>query len=210
MPKRTLRRLLSDPAARGAFFMYGGAAFHFLYALFRLVAGVRTGAAYPDAAALFYLSLGTCRLFLIGAYRKGEARARVRRSLLWVGRLFFLTAALVLLRLASVLQGGGAYPSGAIAVSGAYALASSVLAILELWFYRRLRSPILSASRAVGLSSALLSAYTFLSDLLFALSLVGERARLFLLLVLGALIVFLHLFLALGFLHFGKRNVDGR
>ena len=205
MPKRTLRRFLSDPAVRGAFFLYGGAAFHFLYALFRFFTGWTMGEPRLDTAALFYLSLGTCRLFLIEAHRQGEGRMCVLRALRRVGRLFFFTALLVLFRLASVLQGGGAYPTGTVAVSGAYALASSVLAILELWLYRRLTCPILSASRAVGLSSALLSAYTFLSDLLLALSAVGERARLFLLLVLGALIVFLHLFLALGFLRYGER-----
>ena len=206
MPKRTLRRLLSDPAARGAFFMYGGAAFHFVYAAFRLLAGGLSGVAHLDTAALFYLSLGTCRLFLIGAYRKSEERERVLRALRRVGKLFFFTALLVLLRLASVVADGGAYPTGALAVSGGYALVSALLATLELWFYRRLASPVLSASRAVGLSAALLSAYTFLSDVLSAHPAVGERARLFLLLVLGAAIVFLHLFLALGFLTYGKRR----
>lgn len=211
MPKEKIKRLLCDPHARGVLFLYGGAAFHFLYAVYRLFAGVFYRGEHIDAAFLFYGSLAVNRLSIILAYHKRHAPVHVSSALVRAGRFLFLTAGCMLLLLAETIAGARrpTYPRIAIFVSGGYAMLSTVLAALELLYLKRLGSPLLSASRAVGLASTLLSGFTFLEDLLFSLPLFSEAAKRVFLLSLGAAILLFVLFFALGLVYAGKRQVRG-
>ena len=191
MGKERLHRILRDPHARGAFFLYFGVAFHFLYGSFRLVAGVLYRPFHMDAAAFFYLSLASARLFLLRAYREGEKGAAARYACRLAGRVLFVAVGIMMLLIAETLSGRGRapYPFYALLVSGGYAITSATLSTLELLYLGRLNSPLLSASRAVSLVSAVLSVFNFLSDIVSALVLR---------LALGALTLFFVLFFAIG------------
>lgn len=208
MPREKIKQLLYEPRARGVLFLYGGAAFHFLYAVYRLFAGVFYRGEDIDAAFLFYVSLAVNRLSIILAYHKRHAPVHVSSALVRAGRFLFLTAGCMLLLLAETIAGARrpTYPRIAIFISGGYAILSTVLASLELLYLKRLGSPLLSASRAVGLAATLLSGFTFLEDLLFSFSFFSEEGRRVVLLSVGAVIFLFVLFLALGLVYEGKKK----
>ena len=172
MIKNRLRRLVRDVHARGAFFLVGGTAFHFLYASFRLLTGILYRTYHVDVTAFFYLSLAVARLFLLRAYFENREEAEANAACRFAGRMLFVTVGAMLLLIGETLSGGArsAYPFYALLVSGGYAVTSTALAIAELWYLKRLRSPLLTASRAVGLASTLLSAFGFASDVLLSLA----------------------------------------
>ena len=172
MLKTRLHRLARDPHVRGAFFLVGGTAFHFLYASFRLLIGVLYRTYHVDVTALFYLSLAVARLFLLRAYFENREGAEANTACRSAGRMLFVSVGVMLLLIGETLSGGArsAYPFYALLVSGGYAVTSAVLAIAELLYLRRLRSSLLSASRAVGLASTLLSAFGFASDVLLSVT----------------------------------------
>lgn len=172
MLKTRLRRFVRDPRARGAFFLVGGTAFHFLYASFRLFTGILYRTYHVDVTALFYLSLAVARLFLLRAYFENREAEEKNTACRFAGRMLFVTVGVMLLLIGETLSGGArsAYPFYALLVSGGYALTSVGLAIAELWYLKRLKSSLLSASRAVGLASTLLSAFGFASDVLLSVA----------------------------------------
>ena len=189
--------LVRDPHARGRLFLFGGTAFHFLYGSFRLLMGVLYSAYRVDGAAFFYLSLALSRLFLLRSYR--ETREDTAYACRFCGRALFVTAGILLLWLAqTALSPHPAYPFYVLIVSGGYALTSVSLAIAELWYLRRLKSPLLSASRAVGLASTLLSAAFFLSDVVDSVSVLGDAIKTAVRLALCASALLFVLFLAVG------------
>ncbi|MBE6655258.1 MAG: hypothetical protein E7609_00100 [Ruminococcaceae bacterium] len=200
MIKRRLRLFVHDPHARGAFFLVGGTAFHFLYGSFRLIMGVLYRAYYIDITAFFYLTLAVSRLFLLRAYWGDEEETTACR---YAGRMLFFTVGIMLLLIAETVAGGGRspYPFYALLVSGGYALTSASLAIAELLYLRRLNSPLLSASRAVGLASTLFSIFGFLSDVLLSVAILPSSLRDALHLTFGAMTLLFVLFLAVGLSH---------
>lgn len=199
MLKSRLHRLARDPGARGAFFLIGGTAFHFLYGSFRLFTGIFYRTYRIDVTAFFYLSLAVSRLFLLRAYRESREEDETLACRL-AGRVLFFTVAIMLLLIAETLMTGARvhYPFPALLVSGGYAVTSAGLAIAELLYLRRLKSPLLSASRAVGLASALFSAFVFLSDVLLSVALLPPVMTDALGLTMGALTLLFVLFLAVG------------
>ena len=209
MPKEKIKQLLREPEARGVLFLYGGAVFHFLYAAYRLFTGMLYRKNHLDAAVIFYLSLAFNRLSLIFAYKRRHIAPTVSSALSRSGRLLYVTVGCMLLLIAEVIAGTRrvSYPRFALYISGGYALVATVLAILELLYLGRLKSPLLSASRTVGLASALLSAYTFVGDLLFSLSF-SDEGRVIVLLVLGAVLLLLLLFFAAAFSVTRERKSD--
>lgn len=199
MLKSRLNHLARNPGARGSFFLIGGTAFHFLYGSFRLFVCVLSVESRVDVAAFFYLSLSLSRLFLLRAHRKSREEDETLACRL-AGRVLFFTVAIMLLLIAETLMTGARvhYPFPALLVSGGYAVTSSGLAIAELLYLKRLKSPLLSASRAVGLASALFSAFVFLSDVLLSVALLPPVMTDALGLTMGALTLLFVIFLAVG------------
>lgn len=190
MPKEKIKQILSRPEARAVLFLYGGAVFHFLYALYRLLTGILYRRNHMDAAVIFYLSLAANRFSLILAYKRARASDAVDTALSRSGKLLYITVGCMLLLMGETIAGTrrAPYPRFLLLVSGGYAILAAALALLELLYLKRLGSPLLSASRAVGLASAALSSYTFLGDLLYFLKL-SPAGREVLLLLLGAVIL---------------------
>ena len=198
------RHLLYDPHTRAAFFLVGGTAYHFLYGSFRLIASIRSPMRSPDMAAFFYLSLAVSRLFLLRAYREGgEKDAACRFS----GRVLFVTVGIMLLLLAETATLPQMLsPFYVLIVSGGYAVTSVGLTIAELLYLKRLKSPLLSASRAVGLASTLLSSALFISDVVDSVYLLGDGVKTAVRLIVGALALLILLFFAVGLSYKGKSD----
>lgn len=193
MPKKFIKKILYNPSHRAAVFLYVGGTFHFAYATFRFVTGIFYRQYRVDMMAVFYLLLALNRLFLIRALRKEDISAR-RYASRASARLLLFTLGVMVLLLLEILSGGKGreYPRYIAFVSGGYAIISATLAIYELVYARRLKSILLTASRTVSLTSALLSAFAFLRDLFFSFfSFLSAEIRFSVLLLLsGAILLF--------------------
>ena len=198
MAKARLLAAACDPHCRGAFFLFGGTVFHFLYGSLRLLMGIPCRAPSVDIAALFYLSLAVSRLFLLRAYRERGEWDDIT-ACRFSGRVLFVTAGLMLSLLVETAASPRAGSSFYLLIaSGGYAITSVGLAVAELWYLKRLKSPLLSASRAVGLASTLLSSSLFASDVVDSVALLGDGVKTAVRLALYASVILLVLFLAVG------------
>lgn len=187
--ERAVLKILIDPRRRAEIVLYFGAAFHFLFGAFRIFTGFLYRRFYLDATALFYLLLAFNRLVLIRAYREEREESNIAHALRISRRVLFLTLPVMLVLMWQTAVGirSTSYPPYIAFVSGVYALTSAALAVYELVYARRLGSRLLFASRTVSLTAAVLSAFTFVSDLLFSLEpLFSPFTRRVLLLALGA------------------------
>lgn len=154
------RRYLTDLPFRGRLSLWGGTAVNACYAVFEVCCALVLGSFWFGALGMYYLLLAAARgLLLHSLYRRGEGRAeqlRAARRCAWL--LLGLNFALTAVTAQMVLAGRGyAYPGTLIFVMAFYAFYSVGAAVVNLVRFRRLESPVLSASKVVGLATALVS-----------------------------------------------------
>lgn len=134
------------------------------YGGFKLACAVRYVSFWDGALAFYYILLCTVRLYLIRrvpAGAEGRDTARELRYCRATG-IFLLALDLALSVVATqiVRDGYGSdYPGMLIYVAAMYAFYSLTIAIVNTVRYRRLRSPVLSAAKAVNLTTALVSIF---------------------------------------------------
>ena len=130
------------------------------YAGFKLACAVWYSSFWDGALASYYILLCAVRLYLIRrvpANTKEQNTVRELHSYRATGLfLFGLDLALGVIATQIVMDGYGSnYPGMLIYVAAMHAFYSLTTAILTLVRYRKLRSPVLSAAKAVGLTTAL-------------------------------------------------------
>ena len=136
-----------------------------LYAGLRMVYAVRYASFWDGALMAYYLLLCAVRLYLIGRVPAGEAESDYRQELAYyrtTGR-FLLVLSLVLMGVATqiVRDGQGySYQGTLIYAVALHAFYSLTLAVVNVVRYRRLNSPVLSAAKAVGLTTAVVSVFS--------------------------------------------------
>ena len=150
------------------FSVWYGLAISFLinlgFAVLKLVYAVWYSSFWEGGLAIYNLLLCVVRLYLLASFPKGQKRFSDREE--WrryrvTGRfLFFLDAALAVISTMIVLRGNGyLYPGTLVYAMACYAFYSLALAIINAIKYRRFNSPVLSAAKAVNLTTALVSIF---------------------------------------------------
>lgn len=134
------------------------------YGGFKLACAVGYASFWDGALALYYILLCVVRLYLIRrvpAGAEGRDMARELRDCRATG-VFLLVLDLALSGVAAqiVMDGCGSdYPGMLIYVAAFYAFYSLTIAIVNTVKYRRFHSPVLSAAKAVNLTTALVSIF---------------------------------------------------
>lgn len=67
-----VRRYMHDLAFRGSISIYNGMTANFIYAIFRIVTGIRYMSVWFISMAVYYMVLGSLRAYLLFSYRRGE------------------------------------------------------------------------------------------------------------------------------------------
>lgn len=162
--------------------------------------------------ALYYLCLTAIRAILLwSTYRKGEDRVREYKTVRLCGcLLFLLTLALAAMAVQMVVAGKGyRYPGSLIFAVALYAFYSVTIAIINLVRFRRLNSPVLSASKLLGLATALVSMLS-LQTAMFA-SFGGEfRFQTLMNALTGGGVCLFILLLAIGMVAHANREISQR
>ena len=151
-------KYLTDPAFRGDVSLCRGITVNFLYALFRMIVGIRHASVWSVSLAVYHFVLGFLRLLLISGYRrrgKTEERTYYRRT----ARLLFLLnipmGGMILLMV--LTNSGYTYPGYVIYLSALYTFYTVTMFAADLIRCRRLGSPLLSAARVLRFIAALMS-----------------------------------------------------
>lgn len=156
------RRLLGDAVFRSEVTLRGGLAVNLLYAAMYLFHGLRGRSTWFIALALYYLLLSAMRGVLVRYVRKtpigrdpaAEFRCYRRCGIL----LLLMNQALIALILNIVYKGRSfAYAGSLIYAMAAYTFYITIAAIVNVIRYRRQGSPIISASKVISLTAALVS-----------------------------------------------------
>lgn len=134
------------------------------YAGFKLACAVRYSSFWDGALALYYVLLCAVRVYLLRRVPKDGQGQDLHQGLLYYRAtglfLFGLDLALSGVVTQIVRDGYGSnYPGMLIYVAAAYAFYSLTLAIVNTVKYRRFHSPVLSAAKAVNLTTALVSMF---------------------------------------------------
>ena len=180
----TIARLfISDFRFRGELSLYQGLAVSTLFAAFKGVSAVLFRSPWFGAVAVYYISFGVTRLLLVRSWRAAERlsddarRLREFQGLRQCGMLMLAVnfgmagMAVQLIREEHTVV----YPGSVIYITAAYSFYILTLSVVNLIKYRRLNSPVLSASKALNFAGALMSVFNlenamtsrFSSDIVF-------------------------------------------
>lgn len=154
------RRYMTDLTFRSNLSLHASTGFNLCYALFKLFVGIYYRSLWFGAIAVYYICLTVIRALLLReTYQKGSNQKREYRTARLCGSLLLLlTIALSAMVVQMVVHGKGyQYPGTLIFVVALYAFYSITIAIINLVRFRKLNSPVLSASKALGLATALVS-----------------------------------------------------
>lgn len=155
-------RLLGDAVFRSEITLHGGLFVNLLYAAINLFSGIRYRSTWFVALAFYYALLSAMRAVLVRyVHRKPvgqDISAELRRYWACGGILLLMNQALVGIIIYMVTQNKGfSYPGLMIYAMAMYTFYITISAIINVIKYRRHGSPVMSASKAISLTAALVS-----------------------------------------------------
>lgn len=135
------------------------------YSMYQAMIGLTRKSAWFDALAVYYILLTATRVLMLHYIRHeaedGREELRRYRRCGWM----MLTLTMFVLIIGLLLNNGNSapkeYPGHMIFVVGTFTLYTLVNSARNLWNYRKLESPLISASKSVNLAAALVSLYAF-------------------------------------------------
>lgn len=155
---RIVNKYFSDVIFRGTLSIYQGVIWNFLYMAFRFWIGIMYASMWSISMAVYYLLLGLIRSYLIFYYRHGDSKKEIMcyRNIAWF--LFLLNipmGGMILLMIRT--NSGFSYPGYVIYLSALYMFYTLIVSIVNIFKYRKIGSPILSAGKVLNFVSALMS-----------------------------------------------------
>lgn len=141
------------------------------FAVLKLFYAIRYSSFWDGGLAIYYILLCAVRVYLLcsipGAKKSLNVQMELRCYRITGVFLFLLDAALAVISTLIVIKGNGYYYSGTLVYAIAlHAFYSLTLAIVNTVKYRKLNSPVLSAAKAVNLTTALVSIFSLETALL--------------------------------------------
>lgn len=135
------------------------------YSLYQALIGLTQKSAWFDTLAVYYI-LVTCTRLLMLYYIHHEAKDGIEelKRYRMCGIMMLVISSLVLLMGLLVNNGGSKpkeYPEHMVFVVGAFTIYIFINSIINLWRYRKLESPLISASKSLNLTTAIVSLYAF-------------------------------------------------
>lgn len=155
-------RYINDRAFRGEISIYQGMLINFAYAAFRGVMSIIYATPWLIATTAYYFALGLIRLWLCSAYKKRKKRGGKKYEF----KCYKITALMLLaldipmgFMIILFITGNpsAAYPGFTIYASAAYTFYMMTLSVVNIFKYRKLGSPILSAAKCINLVAAAMS-----------------------------------------------------
>lgn len=157
---------LNDIAFRGTASIYQGLVINTLYAVFRGVTAYFFHSVWFASISAYYLFLSIIRLYLALYVRKSKRYGDLAEKTVFEFKGYRICGVLMLL-LNSAMAGMTVlmirdnlhfdYPGYVIYLSAMYTFYSAITATVNIFKYRKLKSPILSASKVISFTGAAMS-----------------------------------------------------
>ncbi len=168
-----LRRYRSDVRLRAKISLYSAIAINLVYAVFQLCLGLHHGSVWFYAFACYYFLLSAMRFFLVKeTARSAPGENRFRELLLYrfCGILMLLMNVALSVIVGYIVWQGRTFRHHQITTiaMAAYTFTAFTLAIINAVKYRKYKSPVLSASKAISLAAASVSMLTLETAMLTA------------------------------------------
>ena len=159
-----LHRYMTDDHVRMHVSLYLSLGLNMLYAVMKLLMGVYFRSVWFVTLGVYYALLTALRFMLLGHVRRRAPGSglipELKRVRLCGAALIPMTIALTGMVILVIDRNEGfVYPGYLIDVAALYAFCAVISAAVNLVKYRRCRSPVMSAARAVSLVSALVSVF---------------------------------------------------
>ena len=161
-------RYKNDLAFRGRVSLYQGMTMNLLYAVFRLMTGVRYDSVWFISMSVYYFALGLMKAYLAVCRRLSEKRGLEFEERFPMG---------IMITLMIVDNRGFSYPGYVIYLSAVYTFWSAANSVVNLVRFRKLGSPILSASKALNFVAAMMSVLGLQTAMIAAFSSDSEEWR---------------------------------
>lgn len=162
---KAIRAYRTDLWFRAEASVYISTGVNITYSMYQAMIGLTQKSAWFDALAVYYILLTVTRLLMLHYIRHeaedGIEELRRYRKCGWM----MLILTLFILIIGLIMNNGGSepkeYPGHMIFVIGVFTLYTLINSARNLWNYRKLESPLISASKSVNLAAALVSLYAF-------------------------------------------------
>lgn len=172
---RHIHRLTTDAHLRVKLSLYGSLAYNLAYAVFQFGLGLWHGSAWFYSFAAYYFLLSVMRFFLLRDVRSltpGEQLEREYKRYRFCGVLLAVMTATLAGITVYITQLGYGFEHHYITTiaMAAYTFTAMTVAIVNVVRYRRFKSPLFSASKAINLAAACVSMLTLETAMLAAFS----------------------------------------
>ncbi len=152
------QRYFSDVRFRTGVSLYQGFFVSILYIAVKLFSGIYYRSEWFVALAVYYILLAVIRLMVIHRISNSDIVAEIKRYRLCGIMLLLINQALAGVVILIVHRGNGfVYPGALIYAMAFYSFYMVITSVINIVKFRRHKSPLLSAAKAINLVSALVS-----------------------------------------------------
>lgn len=166
---RHSRRYLTETELRARISLYSGLCIHLIYAVFKLASGIYYNSVWLGAEAFYHIILSTTQFLLVRNERKKSSNALSE----WHGYrlcgllMLLLNLAISAFVVMTVFQDKSYVYSGIIIyATAAYTFYRLIIAFIQIGKFRKIKRPILSASKFLNLSASLMSLFALQTAML--------------------------------------------
>lgn len=135
------------------------------FSLYQILIGLTRNSLWFYALALYYVLITATRVLMLYYIRKEAVDGREELRRYRKCGIMMLVLTFMILGIGILMNNGNStpkqYPGHMVFVVGVFTLYTFINSIINLWRYRLLESPLISASKSVNLATALVSLYTF-------------------------------------------------
>ncbi len=163
--KKVMNSYRSDLWFRAEASVYMSCGVNLTYSMYQALIGFTRKSAWFDALAIYYILLTLTRVLMLHYIRHEaeDGREELRRYRKCGAMMLVLTLTVLIIGL--LLNNGSSaakeYPGHMVFVVGVFTIYTLVMSARNLWMYRKLESPLISASKSVNLAASLVSLYAF-------------------------------------------------
>lgn len=145
--------------------VYTSCGINLTYSMYQALIGLTRNSAWFDALAIYYILLTASRVLMLFYVRNEAPDGIVELKRYRVCGYMLLALTFMICGLGLLLNNGGSepkeYPGHMVYVVGTYTIFTLVNSCRNLWNYRKLESPLISASKSFNLAAAFVSLYAF-------------------------------------------------
>ncbi len=157
-----VNRYIRDPRWRVRISLFGAVSINIIYVLIQLASGIVYRAAWFYALAVYYFLLIMIRIFLIrntASDEVGKDRLKEFQRYRFCGILLLIMNQALAVIVFYIVRRGVLIKQSYIPViaMAAYTFAAMTVAMINVVRYRRFNSPVMSAAKAISMSSAVVS-----------------------------------------------------